>query len=91
MDTGKFLTPDEAIADLHKRGFRTTLGTLKNWRSNGKSGLKFYRVAGKIYYSSGDLEEWINQCRFAEGGRRCPLPRTTVAPAEAAAQRERHV
>jgi len=86
-----FLTPDEAVEDLRKRGFQTTSATLKNWRSGGKSGLRFYKVAGRVFYSRDDIEAWINQCRFAEGGRRDPRPVTPAASAEATAQREGNV
>jgi hypothetical protein len=83
-----FLKDTEAVAYLHERGVDLSPATMKNWRSYGKSGLRFHRIAGKIYYSVADIESWLNQSRFAEGGRRDPLPMTAAAQAEAAAQRE---
>jgi len=79
----EFLTDKEAVAYLLERRVKTTVATMKNQRSYGKWGLKFYRLAGRIYYSADDLDEWLNHNRFAEGGRRCPRP--LLAPAEAGA------
>ncbi len=77
-----FLKDNEAVAYLHERGIDLSPATMKNWRSNGKSGLKFHKIGGKIYYLVCDLEDWLNHNRFAEGGRRCPRPMTPAAPAE---------
>jgi hypothetical protein len=75
-----FLTDKEAVGYLLERGVKTTAATMKNQRSYGKWGLKFYRVAGRVYYTAGDIDEWLNQSRFAEGGRRCPRLVTPPAP-----------
>jgi len=80
-----FLKDTEAVAYLHERGVDLSPATMKNWRSYGKSGLRFHRIAGKIYYTVADLESWLSQSRFAEGGRRDPLTITVTAPAQATA------
>jgi len=79
------LSDKESVSYLHERGIKTTTATMKNQRSYGKWNLKFHRLAGRIYYDPDDLDQWIDQNRFAEGGRRCPRPTTPPAPAEAAA------
>jgi hypothetical protein len=87
-----FLKDTEAVAYLRERGVDLSRATMRNWRSYGKSGLRFHKIGGKIYYSIEDLDHWLNQNRFAEGGRRDPriptsreiVPVSGTSPSEAA-------
>jgi len=51
----KLLNPNQVAKVLD-----VTVGTLSVWRSTGRHGLPFLRLAGKIKYREKDIHEFIN-------------------------------
>lgn len=86
---GIFLTPAELVRDLRERKVTVCTGTLRNWRSSAMGGPQFYRIAGRIYYERGDIEDWLAKSRFGDGHQRCPRPKTPTVPGDSTEQEEK--
>ena len=64
----ELLDPDEAIRWLRRRGVARTRATLAAWRTAARpGGPPFRRLAGRVFYSVSDLEQWVRGVRQVPG------------------------
>ena len=57
-----FITETDAAEMLKK-----AVGTLRHWRYNTKTGPKYYKIGGSIYYKKEDIASFIAESEKSPG------------------------
>ena len=60
MTSERYLNPKEAVEYVRSRGVNCSVATLASWRHSGKTGPRFRRIAGRVYYAVEDVNAFID-------------------------------